>query len=158
MAQYTSMQHNKCRNVRSCADLSDIDSIDLYTGNSAHSRTSYTNTSSKDDITTACTMCAFVAAAAAAAAAGLGQATALAMSGQSEPLAVLFRKATRNVHSVSDHLINSKLALALLDRQGVTYGRALALFQPVYATLRTLHQKHAEHALLKRLPLRTSDV
>jgi heme oxygenase len=80
------------------------------------------------------------------------------MNTQSEPLAISFRKATRNVHSVSDHLINSKLALALLDRQGVTYGRALALFQPVYATLRSLHQKHAEHAVLKRLPLRTSDV
>ncbi|CAG9463445.1 unnamed protein product [Pedinophyceae sp. YPF-701] len=52
------------------------------------------------------------------------------------PLTERMRKATREVHSVSDMLVNSRLAVALTSKR--LYAEALALFQPVMEEIETL--------------------
>ncbi|OWZ14046.1 Heme oxygenase [Phytophthora megakarya] len=53
------------------------------------------------------------------------------------------RMATREIHNVSDNLVNLKLVVALTDKQ--LYGRALMLFYYVYAQLESTIKTHKNH-------------
>ncbi|KAL4128733.1 hypothetical protein PRNP1_007853 [Phytophthora ramorum] len=59
------------------------------------------------------------------------------------PLTEQMRAATREIHSVSDNLVNLKLVVALTDKE--LYGRALMLFYYVYAQLESSIKIHKEH-------------
>ncbi|KAG6623425.1 Heme oxygenase [Phytophthora cinnamomi] len=62
---------------------------------------------------------------------------------ESPPLTEQMRAATREIHSVSDHLVNLKLVVALTDKK--LYGQALMLFYYVYAQLEAAIETHKEH-------------
>lgn len=59
------------------------------------------------------------------------------------------RAATREIHNISDNLVNLKLVVALTDKQ--LYGRALMLFYYVYAQLESAIEKHKDHEAFKGL-------
>ncbi|KAE8901173.1 hypothetical protein PF005_g17918 [Phytophthora fragariae] len=59
------------------------------------------------------------------------------------PLTEQMRAATREIHSISDHLVNLKLVVALTDKN--LYGQALMLFYYVYAQLEAAIETHKEH-------------
>jgi len=57
------------------------------------------------------------------------------------------RKATRRVHKISDAVVLSKLLVVLAGGPGL-YGRAIACFWPVYASLEAKVAAHATHPAL----------
>eukprot|EP00644_Phytophthora_capsici_P003776 jgi/Phyca11/564464/estExt2_Genewise1.C_PHYCAscaffold_150053 len=59
------------------------------------------------------------------------------------------RAATREIHNISDNLVNLKLVVALTDKQ--LYGRALMLFYYVYAQLESAIEKQKDHEAFKGL-------
>ncbi|KAF1784996.1 heme oxygenase-like, multi-helical [Phytophthora cactorum] len=59
------------------------------------------------------------------------------------------RAATREIHNVSDNLVNLKLVVALTDKQ--LYGRALMLFYYVYAQLEAAIRDHKDHEAFRGL-------
>ncbi|KAG3025640.1 hypothetical protein JG687_00013895 [Phytophthora cactorum] len=69
-------------------------------------------------------------------------ATPLSLTGQ-------MRAATREIHNVSDNLVNLKLVVALTDKQ--LYGRALMLFYYVYAQLEAAIRDHKDHEAFRGL-------
>ncbi|KAL3670354.1 hypothetical protein V7S43_004664 [Phytophthora oleae] len=68
---------------------------------------------------------------------------------EATPLTEQMRAATREIHNVSDTLVNLKLVVALTDKQ--LYGRALMLFYYVYAQLESAIEKHKDHEAFKGL-------
>lgn len=59
------------------------------------------------------------------------------------------RAATREIHNVSDNLVNLKLVIALTDKQ--LYGRALMLFYFVYVQLESAIKEHKDHEAFRGL-------
>ncbi|RQM17925.1 hypothetical protein DD237_002653 [Peronospora effusa] len=59
------------------------------------------------------------------------------------------RAATREIHSISDKLVNLKLVVALMDKK--LYGRALLLFYYVYVQLELIMKTHKNHAAFSGL-------
>ncbi|ETN06356.1 hypothetical protein, variant 1 [Phytophthora nicotianae INRA-310] len=67
----------------------------------------------------------------------------------SQSLTGQMRAATREIHNVSDNLVNLKLVVALTDKQ--LYGRALMLFYYVYAQLESVILEHKDHEAFRGL-------
>ncbi|KAG7385766.1 Heme oxygenase 2 [Phytophthora pseudosyringae] len=65
------------------------------------------------------------------------------------PLTEQMRAATREVHNISDNLVNLKLVVALTDKK--LYGRALMLFYFVYAQLESTIKTHKNHEAFRGL-------
>lgn len=68
--------------------------------------------------------------------------TPLTLTGQ-------IRAATREIHNVSDNLVNLKLVVALTDKQ--LYGRALMLFYYIHVQLEASIRKHQDHDAFRGL-------
>ncbi|KAG7395640.1 Heme oxygenase 2 [Phytophthora boehmeriae] len=66
------------------------------------------------------------------------------------------RAATREIHSVSDSLINLKLVVALTDKQ--LYGRALLLFYYIYAQLESAIKTNKDHEAFQGLHELLADI